>query len=123
MVTFAGIKKERVEDAVRIIVQEYKKIREELCGPEELQKAKAYLKGKLTLRLEGSDDIAMFLGEQEIVTHEPLRPEVLFEKLETIKAEEVLRVAKEMIRPDRLNMALIAPFRSEKKLLEILHIL
>ncbi len=120
LATYAGVTKEKLEEAVQIIVREYKKIREEKVPPEELKKAKEYLKGKLTLHLEGSDEIAMFLGEQEILTKNPVRPAVLFERLEAVSAEDILRVAKEFLIPSNLNMALIGNYKNEKKLLEIL---
>ena len=120
LATVAGITKEKINDALQIILHEYKKIRDEHISPEELKKAKEYIKGKMTLGLESSDEVASFLGGQEVLTGKILTPEEIFSNIEKVSEEEVRAVASEIFRPESLNLALIGPFKDEKPFVDIL---
>lgn len=120
LATFAGIKQSRLNDALSIILKEYKTIREKKVSAEELQKAKEYIKGKLTLRLEGSDEVASFFGVQEILSSEPLLLEQIFAKIEAVTQEDIQNAAKDIFKPERLNLALIGAFKNDREFVKVL---
>jgi len=110
-----------VEKGILTILKEYKKISEKLVPQKELKKAKDYLEGKTTLLLESSDVMASFYATQELLEKKILTPEEIFEKIDRVSRQDVLRVAKEIFRPEKLNLALIGPFKDQNRFKRILH--
>ena len=61
LVTQSGVDNQKIEKAIKIILNEYKDIREKGVNEKELKRAKEYIKGKMLLELELSDEMAAFL--------------------------------------------------------------
>jgi predicted Zn-dependent peptidase len=105
-----------VEEAVKVICREYKKIREERVNQKELEKAKENLRGRLRLGLETSDQFAHFLGEQELLKDKIQTPEQKWQEIAKVTPGDILKVARQIFRPERLNLALIGPQPSQELL-------
>jgi predicted Zn-dependent peptidase len=86
----------------------------------ELKKAKEFLKGHLALALEDTKDVGSFFGEQALFLPEVLTPEEVSKKVDQVKLEEVLVEAKKLFVPERLNLAIIGPYKSEEKFVQLL---
>ena len=122
LVTHAGINNKRVEKAIEIILKEYKKLKEKKVPKDELQKAKDNIKGHLYLGLETSDAWAVYLGAQEILREKISTPEEECEKIDRVNQDDILKVAREIFQPKKLNLALIGPFKDKgefKKMLKL----
>jgi len=115
--TQTGLDNKNVEKGILIILKEYKKISQKGVPISELKKAKDYLKGKTTLLLESSDAQASFYAGQELLEKKILTPEEIFAKIDKVSREDILKLAKEIFKPERLNLVLIGPFK-EKKMFE-----
>jgi Predicted Zn-dependent peptidases len=63
-IIYAGVDSKKVEIAVGAIVEEVSKLKQGVT-PDELVRAKELLKGRLQLRLEDSQNVALWLGSQE----------------------------------------------------------
>lgn len=122
LVTKAGINNLRVEKAVEIILREYKKISEEKVSENELRKAKDYIKGKSILSMEESNAQATFYGSQELTEDRILTLDKKFAKIEAVTINDVQRAARDIFRPEKLNLALIGPFKEKKEFEKILKI-
>ncbi|PIP24898.1 MAG: hypothetical protein COX34_01690 [Candidatus Nealsonbacteria bacterium CG23_combo_of_CG06-09_8_20_14_all_36_12] len=122
LVTHAGIDNKKIEEAIKIILKEYKKLRERKVPKDELQKAKDNIKGHLYLGLETSDAWAVYLGAQEILKRKIWTPEKECQMIDKVSQDDILKVAKEIFRPAKLNLALIGPFKDKTKFQELLHI-
>ena len=120
LVTRAGIDNNRVEKAISIILKEYKKIVEEKVSEDELKKAKDYIKGRSILNMEESNAQATFYGAQELLENKLLTLEEKFAKIEAVTADDAQRVAKDIFRPEKLNLALIGPFKDKEKFQRLL---
>lgn len=120
LVTQAGVENQRVEKAVISILKEYKKITRQKISQAELKKAKDYTKGSTLLEMESSDAQASFVGFQELLTNEILTLEQKFAKIEAVTVSDIQRVAKNIFRPEKLNLALIGPFKDKAKFEKIL---
>lgn len=121
LVTVAGVENKSLEDAIKVILKEYKRISQEKISPEELKKAKDYTKGKMALSLETSDAQATFYGLQELLEKKILTPEKIYKKIDEVRAEDILRVAKDVFRSEKLNLAFIGPFKDKLKFRRLLH--
>ncbi|MDO8494939.1 MAG: pitrilysin family protein [bacterium] len=111
--TFAGVENTKIHSAVEVILGEYAKIRNEKVSDQELQKAKDYIKGKMAISFESSDDLASFYAGQELMEGKIATPEEKFEKLNRVTVEDVYAAANDIFKPEKLNMALIGPFKEE----------
>lgn len=118
--TQAGVEHKNLKLALQTILEQYKKISSEKVSEKELQKAKDYIKGKSVMGFEASDEVAGFFIDQEIHREEILTLDDIFKKIDAVKAEDVLRVANDVFRQDKLNLAVIGPHKNEKELKKIL---
>ena len=81
---------------------------------EELHKAKEFLKGRLVLRMEDSRSVAAWLGAQEILLNEIRTVDEVLARVDAITPEDVQRVARDVLVGDKLNLAVVGPFRSDR---------
>lgn len=122
----AGVPVDKVAEAVTIIMAEYRRLKTELVGEDELSKVKSMLTGKLPLSLEGSDEVAQWYGRQAVLFFEQgsdkkiLSPEEYIEAINKVTAEDIQRVANEIFTNDRLNLAVISPQQDEVALKKLL---
>lgn len=107
----AGVVNDRAEEAVAAIVREFARMRDELVSESELSKAKEMFAGRLLLGLESSDEIAEFYGGQNILHRELKSPEEVIAKIRTVTATEIRTAARRVFTDDRLNCALIGPWK------------
>ncbi|MEK7203493.1 MAG: pitrilysin family protein [Patescibacteria group bacterium] len=120
--TQAGVNNDKVEIAISTVLNEYKKIKENLVPEEELKKAKEFIKGRLVIALEQSDDLASFYANQWLLKNETLTPEEKLSKIMAVTADNVKEVANEIFKPEKLNLALIGPFEDKEKFEKLLEI-
>ena len=78
--------------------------------------------GTTRLSLETSDEMAMWIGEQEILRKEILTPEQIFSKIKAVSAADLQRVARDIFQPAQLNLALIGPFKEKERFEKLLRI-
>ncbi len=120
LVTYAGIDNKKVDKAIQIILKHYKLLKSKKINEKELRKAKEYIKGKTILGMEASDNQASFYAFQELLTNKILTLEQKFAKIEAVTANDIQRVAKDIFRPEKLNLALIGPFKNKQKFEKLL---
>ena len=120
LVAQAGVNNEKCLDAIKIILDEFKKVKEEKISAEEIKRAKDYLKGQAIISLESSNSVASFFAGQELNTGKILTPEEKFAKIDAVTADDLQRVARDIFVNHKLNLALIGPFKDKKKFEKIL---
>jgi predicted Zn-dependent peptidase len=124
LATQCGVEHENLEKTIGVILDEYRKIAAEKVEDEELSRAKEYIKGRLAMGLEGSDDVVEYLVAQEVLKGKVTLPEEKVRKIDAVTADDVLRVAQDIFRNEKLNLALIGPHdaKMRKKLEKLLTI-
>lgn len=120
LATQAGVEHKNLKLAVETILTEYKKIATEEVGVKELQKAKDFIKGKSVMGLEASDEVAMFFVGQEIKKKKIMTLEEIFKRIDKVTTKDVLRVAQDIFRAEKLNLAVIGPHKNEAELKKLL---
>lgn len=120
----AGIDNKRVEEVTKAILEEFKKLKEEIISETELNKVRDRISGKQAIGLETSDEMAEFFGLQEILKKEVKTPEEIVEELRKVSQNEIKDLANQIFKEESLNMALIGPFEKdyEENLRNILRI-
>ncbi len=120
LVSQIGVDNKNTEKAITIILKEYKKISQKKVPEKELKKAKDYIKGKTALLLEASDAQASFCAVQEILKEKILTQAEIFKKIDKVSQNDILKTAKDIFRPSKLNLALIGPFEDRSKFQQLL---
>lgn len=92
-----------------IILEELKKLKENLISDNELNKVKGYIKGSLSLQLEDSHNIAEYFGRQLIANQSPiLNYDDLLDIYENINIEDIQRISKKYFDFNKLNISIIS---------------
>ncbi len=116
----AGVDVNRIDEAVKVTLEELDKIRKEKVTDKELIKAKDYLKGKLALGLEDSKGVANLYGAGELLEKRIRTPEEIISGIESVTAEDILRVAKNLVKNEKLAFAVIGPYEDKTRFQRLL---
>lgn len=113
LATFAGVDPKRAEEAVQVIVEEYKKVKEGKAPitEEEIKKAKEYLKGHFVLELEDSRSVASHYATEEMLEEEIENPDQVLKKIDSVTKAQIDAVIKKYMVKDTLNLAIIGNFK------------
>ncbi|PCI30246.1 hypothetical protein COB55_00500 [Candidatus Wolfebacteria bacterium] len=117
-----GVSVNRVEEVIGVLIDELKRLTVEEVPEEELKKTKEILNAGLMLNLEASDDIADFFGFQELYHMDINTPAEVAKKIRAVTSKDLLRVAKKLIKTDKLNLAIVGPYKDSKKFTKLLKI-
>lgn len=119
-VTQAGVDVARIDDAVKVMLEEYKKMTEEKVTKEEIIKAKEFLKGRFTLELEDSRSVAGLFATTEILEDHVRTPEEIMQKIDEVTIEDVQKTAQDIFLENNLNLAIIGPYKEEERFSKLL---
>jgi len=120
LMTQAGVPNDKAEQAIKVVLQEYQKIKAKGVGEAELKKAKDYLKGVSTLSLEASDAQAMFFAGQELLENKILTLEEKCAKIDKVSVNDIKKLATEIFQGSKLNLALLGPHKNKEKFEKLL---
>ena len=106
----AGVDINRIDDAVTTIAAELRKMAAERVPADELEKARSFAKGRFVLELESPQGLIMFGLRREVLEGRAPDLEEILAALDAVTAEDVQRVAADVIRDETLRLAVIGPF-------------
>ena len=86
----------------------------------ELDRAREYSKGRIMLRMEDTRSVAMWQGGQEILLNRVSTVDEVVKAIDAVTLDDVNRVAGDIVKEDRLNLAIVGPFRSDRRFLKLL---
>lgn len=116
----AGVDNKRIEEVLKAVLIECKKLKTEKISPEELNKVKEFLIGNMKLSLESTDDVAGFYGLQELLKHKVEKAEEKANEIRKVTGNQVQSLANQIFKNNKLNLALIGPLKDKAKFLKIL---
>jgi predicted Zn-dependent peptidase len=87
IVTNAGVDLTRIDEAIEGVIHEYRLLRDEGVGEAELNKSKAYLKGRLVLNLEDSEEFAHLLAKYELLHGNVKTPDQIIKLIDAVKVD------------------------------------
>jgi predicted Zn-dependent peptidase len=116
----AGVDIERIDEAIATVARELRKIAAEAVPQEELRKAKNFAKGRFVLQIESPHGLIMFGLRREVLEQRAAEPEEVLAGLEAVTAEDIQRVAQELIGDDALRLAVIGPFEDPDRFERVL---
>lgn len=111
----AGIDPKNLEKTLQAILKEFSILKEELIPEGELTKGKEYVKGKLALALEDSEELSSFYGHQWVMTGKILSPTEIIKQIEAVTSEDLQKLAKYYFTPSTLTLAIVTPSYNAEK--------
>ena len=120
LVIAAGLDTGNIEKTVRLVVRELRRLADFPPSATELRRARDYAIGQMELSLESADSQMNFVGEQLLGYGRVSSPAEIKRRIAAVRAAEIHAVAKEFFRPERLNLALVSPRKSDKGLAKLL---
>lgn len=115
LTVYAGVDPKRAGETVAAVLTELRRIRDEQIPDTELTKAKELSKGRLLLRMEDTRSVAGWLGGQELLMGQILTVDEVVRKVDALQSEDLSRAAQNMLGTEKLNLAVVGPFRSQKR--------
>ena len=109
---YAGVDPEKTETAVAAIIKELSKIKQGIA-PSELARARELSKGRLYLRFEDSQNVALWYGSQEILLQQILDIDDVVSIVNAIAIDELQEVANETLTEKGLNLAITGPIKED----------
>ncbi len=116
----AGFDPDQAERVVAAILEQLERVVQEPITAPELERARAYTRGRLELRMEETGAVAGWLGAGESLLPRILTVEEVIAHLDAITADDLLRVARRLARPDQARLAMLAPLRRSARIERLL---
>ncbi len=113
--TYAGVDPKRATEAVKVILDQHMGLAsgEYPIEHKEIVKAKEYVKGHVALGLENTKAINSFLGVQQLKLGRIRTPQEVYDKIDSVTRDQILRVASKLYKPQNLSLAVIGPYKSD----------
>jgi predicted Zn-dependent peptidase len=115
-----GVDVKRVDEAVETIAREFRRIADEPVDTEELEKSRNLAKGRFVLQLENPQGLILYGLRREVLEGRAPDPQEVLDALDAVTAEDVQRVAQDLLASHGPNLALIGPFEDAARFEEIL---
>jgi len=116
----AGVDHAKLTIVIAAILEECRRIRDEIVPLEEFQKSKDHMIGGIILGLETSDELASFYGSQEIISKTILPPERLIARIRETTPAEVRAAARAVFKEQGTYLAIVGPYRDAKPFKKLL---
>jgi len=116
----AGVDINRIEEAVTTVLAELRTIAAEPVPADELDKAKNFSKGRFVLQLESPQGLILFGLRREVLERRVPDLDEVLDGLTAVTAEDVQRVAQDLISDEKLRLALIGPFDDAERFEKLL---
>jgi len=104
---YAGMSREAVPKVVASVVSEFKQVKETPVDQEELDRAKAQLKGNLLLSLESSTARMSNLARQEMYYDHFFGINEIIQNIDAIGPDDVVNVAREFFQPEGIAVTVL----------------
>ena len=116
----AGVDIDRIDQAVATIIAEFRKLAADRVPEDELRRCKNYLKGRMVLQLEDPKGLLLFGLRREVLEGQAAEIDEVLAGVEAVTADDIQRLARQVIVDDGLNFALVGPFDDQQRFLDIL---
>ncbi|HET9083709.1 MAG TPA: pitrilysin family protein [Candidatus Limnocylindrales bacterium] len=108
----AGVDPDALDDALKAILVELARLRDEAVPVDELERAKRYLSGGLELRMDETRHVASWIGGQEALHDRVLTVDEALAEVAAVSADDIQRLAATLVVDDGLRLSAVAPGRA-----------
>ena len=120
--TYAGVDIKRIDEAIKVTLDQHYGLAsgKYKFTKKELIKGKEFLKGHLALSLEDTKSINRFFGIRELKLGKLETPAEVYKGIDAVGVNDILRVAKRLFVPEKLNLAIIGPYKDQSRFQKLL---
>lgn len=111
---YAGTSTGNARTVVRLIAEEFARLKSEALSAEELRRTKDFLKGSTLLGLESTASRMSNLARQEMYFGRYFSMDEIAREVEAVTAADVLAVAGELLDPRRLALTVLGPLNGTR---------
>ena len=104
---YAGTGVESAKQVVTSVIEEFRRLKDELIGEDEIRRAKDHMKGSLMLSLESTSSRMSNLARQELYFDRFMSLDELLENIEAVERDEVQAIAREFFTTDNIALAML----------------
>ncbi|MEN6533503.1 MAG: pitrilysin family protein [Bryobacteraceae bacterium] len=104
---YAGASLETSHQVIALVLQEFRRLKDELVGEEELRRAKDHLKGSMMLGLESTSNRMANLARQSLYFGRFFSMDELASRIEAVTAAEVQRLAQELFDSKQIALTVL----------------
>jgi predicted Zn-dependent peptidase len=104
---YAGTGIETAKQVVTSVVEEFRQLKNELIGEDEIRRAKDHMKGSLMLSLESTSSRMSNLARQELYFDRFMSLDELLENIESVEREAVQAIAQEFFTTENIALAML----------------
>jgi len=116
----AGVDINRIDEAVTTILAELRTVAADAVPADELEKARNFAKGRFVLQLESPQGLILFGLRREVLERQAPDLDEVLNGLNAVTAEDVQRVARDLISDEKLRLAVIGPFDDAERFEKLL---
>ncbi len=107
LAVYAGTSRESTSKVVLSVVSEFRRLKQEAVPPDELERAKAQLKGSLMLSLESTPARMSNIARQEMYYDRFITMDEIMERVQQVSVDEVRNVAAEFFHQDNIAVTVL----------------
>jgi len=112
---YTGVDPKNAADALKVVLDELSRLRVDGPSGEELTKARELSKGRLMLRMEDTRNVSGWIGGQELLLGSVRSIDDAVAEMDAVTLDDLRRVGREVLDPAGLHVAVVGPYRSDKR--------
>ena len=113
-IVHAGIDNNKVSEAIKLILQELQKCKNELVSVDEFRRAKEFYLGQLMLALEDTLEHMLWIGECTATLDKTYSLQDILKEVNKINRQAIREAAKFIFKNKGMNLALIGPLKDQE---------
>jgi predicted Zn-dependent peptidase len=98
---------DNAKEVVTSVIQEFRQLKDELIGEDELRRAKDHLKGSLMLSLESTSSRMSNLARQELYFERFMSLDEMLEAIESVTRDQVQAIAQDFFKTENIALAML----------------
>jgi predicted Zn-dependent peptidase len=106
---YAGTSTDKAQQVIRMVLEEFCRLKSEPISSEELQRAKAYLKGSLLLSLESTMNRMSNVARQEMFFGRFISQDEVARRVDRVSKNDVLEVARDLLAQESIAVTVLGP--------------
>ena len=119
-IVHAGVDNHKVEETVKLIFQELRKVRDKSVSSDEFRRAKEFYLGQLMIALEDTMDQMLWIGESTLTLDKTYTLRQVIKEIEKVKLSDLVEVSRLIFKEEKTNLALIGPLKQKEKIISAL---
>jgi len=109
LIISAGIDNNKISRAVKVILDELKKLKTRYVTKEEFRRAKEFYKGQLLMMYEETMNHMLWLGEKFICGDFEFREKEVLKEVDKVSIDDIKMVSKNVLNSGSISLAVIGP--------------